>query len=120
MVSRNLKQEVWDINKLLEIINDEIKAREKCVTQNASFNSNRTEKNIGKENFNTSQPSTSAALFSKNKFVRQKCVFCNGNHWSDQCNIVSEITSRKEHLKRTNRCFLCLKENHKLKECQKK
>ena len=44
----------------------------------------------------------------------RKCVFCDGNHWSNKCRIVS-----KELLKKGNYCFMCLKTDHISRNCQK-
>lgn len=125
-VSRNLKQEVWDINKLLELINDELKARENCIVPNPTVNSHRTEKDpsndMGKKRFDFShsyEPSSGASLLSESR-PKQKCVFCEGCHWSDKCPVITDVASRKECLKKSNRCFLCFRENHKQNQCQKK
>ena len=44
-----------------------------------------------------------------------KCVFCDRDHWSDNCRIVSD---RKDLLKKGNR-FMCLKTDHISRNCQK-
>ena len=49
----------------------------------------------------------------------RKCVFCDGNHWSDKCRIVSDVQTRKELLKKGNHCFMCLKTDHISRNCQK-
>ena len=35
------------------------------------------------------------------------CTFCEMNHSSNSCYIVTEISARKEILKNKNRCFNC-------------
>ena len=32
-----------------------------------------------------------------------KCVFCDGDHWSDKCRVVSHVHARKDLLKKGNR-----------------
>ena len=49
----------------------------------------------------------------------RKCVFCDGDHWSNKCRIVSDVQARKDLLKKGNRCFMCLKTDHISRNCQK-
>ena len=114
-VSRNLKDELWDLTKFLTLIHDEIKARENCSSVNGKNDHS---------NFNSEKlPFTGASLFTKNQSSpqhQQSCVFCRKPHWSDKCTVLTDCESRKNFLKRGGRCFLCLKPNHKSKDCDKK
>ena len=107
-ISRDLRDEIWDLSKLLDLIRDEIKARESCIAPSTHRDT-------------TPSPSTGFNLFTSNTTPsRQSCVFCRKPHWSDKCTVISDVDARKEFLKKGGRCFLCLKPNHMTKECHKK
>jgi len=46
-----------------------------------------------------------------------RCIFCNQNHWSDECSKYTTQNARKEKLKGS--CFKCLQKGHTAKDCQK-
>ena len=45
------------------------------------------------------------------------CIFCRGVHFNDNCDKFTTVTDRKHQLITQDRCFLCLKVGHPLKEC---
>ena len=47
------------------------------------------------------------------------CKFCEMNHPSDSCHIVTEISAHKELLKNKNRCFNYLAFGNIVKNCTK-
>lgn len=55
-------------------------------------------------------------LKNEKKVSVTRCIFCNKSHWSDECSVIKSVKERKELLK--DRCFICLKNNHKTKECK--
>ncbi|KAF8769850.1 Protein P like protein [Argiope bruennichi] len=49
------------------------------------------------------------------------CAFCDTNgHWPQDCNVVTDINSRKQKLKNSNRCFLCTNRGHNVNNCPRK
>ena len=117
-VSRNLKDELWDLTKLLTLIHDEIRARENCTVPNTATTKG------GKNNLFSSKsdelPFTGASLFSAgHKQAQNSCVFCRKPHWSDKCTVITDCEAHKEFLRKGGRCFLCLKPNHMMKNCNK-
>ena len=50
----------------------------------------------------------------KHRRRKKRCIYCKGEHWSDECLRYPNIEVRKNKLK--NRCFICFKENHKTKQ----
>ena len=48
------------------------------------------------------------------------CVFCKGSHSSHRCLKVTNVGARSDIIKRENRCFICLKLNHKSRDCRLK
>ena len=57
---------------------------------------------------------------SKQKSAKRtyRCIFCEGKHWSDECQQYRDLKTRKEKLK--GRCFICLKKDHQVKDCKSK
>lgn len=63
------------------------------------------------------QPNSSSAAFP---VVNRKysCVYCNQNHSSVHCQNITNIEERKDILKKSNRCYNCLLNNHRVQECR--
>ena len=65
---------------------------------------------------------STSALYSesaKNKqFSRVWCSFCNQNHQSSKCNVVTSAESRKQVLRKKGRCYLCFKSGHLSRNCK--
>ena len=52
--------------------------------------------------------------------IQKMCFFCqNVDHYSDKCNILTEIDKRRELLKRNRLCLNCLRGGHTKKNCRK-
>ena len=49
------------------------------------------------------------------QLATKKCVYCQGNHWSDECPRYRTIRQRKERIK--GRCSICFGSKHLLREC---
>ena len=68
------------------------------------------------------QPSTShgsdpiaSLLVTSSTNIR--CVYCSGNHFSASCTKMVSQNERKEHLKKLGRCFNCLQQSYKSRNC---
>ena len=48
------------------------------------------------------------------------CSFCGDKHASQDCFNVTSIQARKEILRKAGRCFMCLRKNHLVRECNSK
>jgi hypothetical protein len=46
------------------------------------------------------------------------CLFCAGDHWTAECEQISNIETRKRMLNEQERCLNCLRKGHRLKECR--
>ncbi|XP_049865957.1 uncharacterized protein LOC126378529 [Pectinophora gossypiella] len=51
------------------------------------------------------------------KRTKFMCIFCNENHYNDQCTKFKTIAQRKEKL--GNRCYGCLRSGHSLRTCRR-
>ena len=110
-INRTLDEELWNLTRLLTIRKCEINAREKCTTA-------MEQERVGKNIF-SSEEHSAASLFAGQK-SKPLCVFCKKPHWSDKCRTISDPSSRKQFLKQGGYCFLCLKEDHKIRDCKRK
>ena len=120
IITRNLKDEIWDLDKILLLISEELRARESCIIPSNSFNSiSNDEKRGGKNNLSHFESLASRSTLYSKQTHENKCVFCRGNHWSDKCKVISEPEARKEYLRKGNRCFLCLNQSHISRNCSK-
>ena len=52
----------------------------------------------------------------KQRQRKKRCIYCEDEHWSDECLRYPNIEVRRNKLK--NRCFIYLKENHKTRHCK--
>ena len=107
---------VWNLETLMESLKLEIETRE-CVQSKGSFkesvNSDARKPGYWK---NTSVPQTSAALLGGNSAT--DCTFCQGKHPSFDCH-VANLQERKNILRKTGTCFLCLRRgSHISRDCK--
>ena len=49
-----------------------------------------------------------------------KCVFCNSDHFSAECSVVTELKERKNCLLKSGRCFNCLSTKYIARYCDRK
>lgn len=71
---------------------------------------------IYKRKFEDTNRSMQTEPYSKKR--KLSCIFCQGGHYNDECQMVKEIQDRKRKLK--DRCFICLKIGHKGDRCDNK
>ena len=96
------------------MIRDELKARENCLTPDNSFTRNLQDSYKGGKKFDSTY--TGAGLHVSQQAPKIVCVFCHGKHWSDKCQVVTNPLSRRGFLKKSGKCFLCLKDNHQVEK----
>jgi len=56
-----------------------------------------------------------ASLSGRKDKIMRPCIFCDGDHYNDQCKRYATLVSRKRKLKKND--VLCLKPGHVLKSC---
>ena len=111
-VARENREETWEINHLMSTILIEVEARE--TSEGARILSQKSvvhpKTHVG--GFNP----TANSLVTNNYTV--KCVYCGEAHYSASCKKVVSVKDRKEVLIRMGRCFVCLKSNHRARDCE--
>ena len=108
-ISRKLGTDNWSIKDFMASINDEVSAREnfKYLKNNESLDNY--------EETKTRLVHTSLAV------IQKVCVFCgNKSHYSNKCDIATEVNLRKQKLRELIYCFECLRGNHIARNCCQK
>ena len=109
-VTKENRNEEWELNKILDIIKKELEAREQC----AHINSHSKSVADGRQNKNNLP--TTASFLSKD--TKTTCSFCKNHHLSAKCNIVTDSIRRKQMLSKQGRCFVCLRKWHRSVDCK--
>ncbi|XP_003391348.1 PREDICTED: uncharacterized protein LOC100639084, partial [Amphimedon queenslandica] len=104
-ISRKLSSDEWSTDKIMQVILDEIEARERMDLKG------RDEKR-GKER----ETHTGATLFSGGD---NYCCYCKAQgHNPESCRRVSSVEERRQILRRVGRCFICLRKGHISSKCR--
>ena len=107
---------VWNLQTLMESLKLEIETRE-CVQTKGSFKESSSDTRKPGYGKNSSIPQTSAALLGGNS--TPDFTFCRGKHPSFDCQVVTNLQERKNILRKTGRCFLCLRRgSHISRDCK--
>ena len=64
---------------------------------------------------------TAAALLTSNSGSNNgspSCVYCGQGHTSTSCATVTDVAARKDVLRKTGRCYVCLRKNHLSRDCR--
>ena len=115
-VARTTQKDVWEIKELLEIIRNEVEARElsEHVKTNNEVKKVQNPKNGG------SMPSLVANGDPDKDTFTIKGAFCRKPHYSFSCETVTKLSDRKDILRKDGRCFVCLQFGHRASQCSRK
>ena len=115
IISLKFSGNVWTLELMLKYFNKELQAKGICVP----FKSTSSEKDEVKDKNRAGY--TASCLHSESyESKSHKRVYCSENHRPSQCKKVTNRQSRIDILKKSYRCFLCLKSRHALKTCSAK
>ena len=106
IVSRATTTDRWDLDQVMRIFEQEIDARERASLPSSP------------SNLRGAQPRTptAAALVANSSGPKGVCVYCNDGHPSSSCTTIVDVSARKDVLRRTGRCSVCLKKHHLSKD----
>ena len=97
----------WEFSALLKVIEEEVQARERSATRATH------------ENRRPKECPTGAALFVDTASpISPQCCFCRQGHPSQDCRTVTGVDSRREVLRKTGRCYICLGRGHVSRNCR--
>ena len=117
IISRAMPENnAWEVDRLLEILKQEIESRERC-----RYMSNVTSPKDDRVR-RTKSPDdefTAASLVTDAKREYPiTCIYCRRGHSSSRCTVVTDVEARKSILRNKGRCFVCLKSAHIARECK--
>ena len=114
VVTREMGDGDWQLDRLLAIFKRELEARERAVgTSGKGVKSSPPRSN--KRDYGTAH-----TLLSGNSTNGHTCTYCRGKHPSRDCSTVTDVLVRKELLKKYGRCFVCLRKEHISRNCPSK
>ena len=102
IISRELGGGKWKV-EMMRIINCKIEVIERSTT------SSHLHKHPVK-----GTPPTSSTFFNHSE-QSSHCVYCGQAHLSSSCAVVTEVTVKRKVLRRSGRCYICLKTPYQLK-----
>ena len=117
----------WDYDHVLEVINNELVAREQCLFMTGTEGErpsrgdrgSRDRERRGSDRIVTSGASLHGGLTKKDRPYKQsKCVYCGDSHKSLECDRVTDVDSRRDILRTEKRCYNCLKKGCRVSECK--
>ena len=103
-----ITEDRWDMEKVMKIISREVDARERSSTLSGSDP-------LPKKQFPKGPP-TAAALVANDSAPH--CVYCNQDHQSTSCTVVTDVDARREVLRKAGRCYVCLRRYHISRDCR--
>ena len=110
-VTKRVTLSDWNFDHILSAMNDEISIREAC-----SFVSGVSKK---PDSTKSEQPRTNSLLHTSAKKRDTFCVYCcSHEHKPWECNVVTEVDQRKNHLHANKLCLNCLTSGHKSSACK--
>ena len=109
-VARRATDEIWKIKDLMNTIRVEIEARETSET--------RVHGQKQQQSKSQQQQGATASSFVANEHNGIRCVYCNEEHNSASSKKMVDVKERKDILRKSNRCFICLKQNHRAANCK--
>ena len=113
-ISRKMGTACWKIEPFMNILKDEITARESCQFMLKQSRGDVKKGEGGRRN----DHSTIDALVSSSR--GPACAFCKKNHYSDKCNVVTDVKERTRIVKEKRLCFKCLAGTHVSRNCMSK
>ena len=108
IVSRELSEDEWNFETMMGIFQREIEARERS----AEASPYQTKKP------SSTNPPPTALLLTTGASTQVACAYCQQPHPSDTCRAVRGVQERKQVLRASGRCFVCLRRNHISRNCR--
>ena len=109
MLARRFKEDNWSLLEMLDVIKQEVQAKERSSVSSSIKNT----------------PVERKSMFSTQSLHvdterDNHCAYCSQNHSSSKCLKITDPIARKELLRQNRMCFICLKQGHTANRCLKK
>ena len=117
-ITRDKDFSEWSMTEVMDAFLKEIELREAHKPRTEKLESHERRKN----NMYGHGGASAAALFTRQDQGsgidgRTKCAYCLGEHSHEDCKKITEVTERKQLIRKYGRCFICLKKGHISKNC---
>ena len=109
IVSRRIPDLEWDLDSLLRVVEEELTARERTAM---SLSQPLPRRGLERS------PHTATTLASSTPSTTPLCCYCQQHHPSNGCKMVTQVAARKQILRKTGRCFNCLRRGHIGRVCR--
>ena len=113
IISREIKDQEWQLDTIMGVLENELEARELAVLHDESQLSAE-----GQAFPNFQIRSTTSALCTKHS--GPTCTYCKQSQPSNSCKMVTNPAARKDIVIKQGRCFVCLRKDHLSKNCPSK
>ena len=110
VIGRQLGDEEWEFEAVMTIFEKELSARERSVGVAT------TSMLIPRNKPGRQPPPTATTLVNGSPSVI--CVYCNQPHLTESCDKVKTSEDRRQILRDSGRCFLCLCHHHLSRDCR--
>lgn len=120
LISRNVPEEEWKLDQLLKALHDELQARERVAIEKPVLNVPGVSSTGKSARQGSTTTHTAATLVSGPNPTTLSCCYCQQTHSAKDCKVVTQIEARKQILRRSGRCYVCLCTGHISRECRSK
>jgi len=105
IISREVKGGDWELDPLLAVMHQELEAREGAAQEN---HNPQPDPPFRRNKQHWRGPPSVSSLFSKSD-SKPTCTNCKQPHSCNSCETVSNAQARRDVLKKTGRCYVCLR-----------
>ena len=109
VISRQVTEDDWSLDNVMTALENELKARERAAQSSRD-----------RAHHSARESPTMATFVTGDSAGSLTCCFCRQNHQSHSCQTVTTPELRKQALRRSGRCFVCLKRGHLGRDCRSK
>ena len=113
-ITRELPSNDWKLEPMLGIFRKELQLRKNCQYIPSPSANSKDNQNLPRKRPGPGNQFSSYSLFTDCTNEKQGpwCTYCKGNHTSASCTVVTQISARKQILRKKGKCFVCLRTGH--------
>ena len=115
-VARLTSNDAWSLKEILELLENEVEARE--VGESIKANDERVQFSSNPRNPPIRNTASTLYTDMEKRKPNITCVYCNGEHYSASCERIKDISQRVSILKQKGKCFVCLRYGHRKNQCR--
>lgn len=106
----------WNLPGILKVLRQELEARERTATSQEGVS--HPDGGVRKKSEKTSVAALLAGQRTNRDSATLVCCYCQHNHSSEECSIVTRVEERRRILRSGSHCFVCLRKGHVARECR--